>query len=367
MRPLVLSLLLLGGSPALADEARHLQVSATLLGEVFSRSVGGEVRVSYSLSRIFDAGLGVNIGASPGLLLTGRFHTPWQPDARVRPFGQLRAVAHPATQGFGAGLYGGAMVELGPGRLEAGLVGHVYLPVAGLLPYAVFAQVGYELDVLGARERVETTRDVVGRTAIRGRLHDLDDAPLGRAEVRITGGALPAALTASGSEFAFDLEPGDYQVMVQAPGHLMRGARATLKEGEQLVFDIALRPEPKTRSAALTGTRVAISQQIQFELSRARILPESNFILDEVVDVLLRNPRVQQVRVEGHTDNVGSAEVNQRLSESRAFAVMQYLIEKGVEPSRLRGEGFGPTRPIADNATEEGRAKNRRVQFEIVE
>jgi outer membrane protein OmpA-like peptidoglycan-associated protein len=71
------------------------------------------------------------------------------------------------------------------------------------------------------------------------------------------------------------------------------------------------------------------------------------------------------VVVEGYTDNVGSAASNQKLSETRAKAVMQYLIDRGVDKKRLKSVGYGASKPVDDNKTEEGRAKNRRVELGI--
>jgi outer membrane protein OmpA-like peptidoglycan-associated protein len=69
--------------------------------------------------------------------------------------------------------------------------------------------------------------------------------------------------------------------------------------------------------------------------------------------------------VEGHTDNVGTADFNQKLSEQRAKAVMQYLVERGIDANRLQSVGYGFTKPVADNKTDEGKAKNRRVELVI--
>jgi outer membrane protein OmpA-like peptidoglycan-associated protein len=82
--------------------------------------------------------------------------------------------------------------------------------------------------------------------------------------------------------------------------------------------------------------------------------------------VLKANPQIAKVRVEGHTDSVGSDETNLTLSQGRAESVMKYLTDKGVDASRLEAKGFGESKPLADNKTEEGRAKNRRVEFVIV-
>jgi OOP family OmpA-OmpF porin len=73
-----------------------------------------------------------------------------------------------------------------------------------------------------------------------------------------------------------------------------------------------------------------------------------------------------RIRIEGHTDNVGSASFNQVLSEKRAMSVKNYLVERGIEPDRLYVDGFGASKPISDNSTQEGKALNRRVEFIIL-
>ena len=92
------------------------------------------------------------------------------------------------------------------------------------------------------------------------------------------------------------------------------------------------------------------------------IRDRSYAILDEVASVMAEYPNLK-VRVEGHTDSQGNDQRNQELSQTRADAVMAYLIEKGVSPTRLSAVGFGESAPVADNGTREGRAQNRRVQF----
>ena len=101
---------------------------------------------------------------------------------------------------------------------------------------------------------------------------------------------------------------------------------------------------------------------IHFETAKATILPESETVLAEVAKMLQQNPDVK-VRIEGHTDNVGSAAANQTLSEKRAQAVVAWLSSHGIEGSRLQAKGWGASKPVDDNATEDGRAKNRRVEL----
>ena len=87
--------------------------------------------------------------------------------------------------------------------------------------------------------------------------------------------------------------------------------------------------------------------------------------LDKVTAWLIDNPELN-IAVEGHTDSIGNENYNQRLSESRAKAVMEYFIAHGVNADRLSCVGYGESSPIADNSTEEGRQQNRRVELKIV-
>ncbi len=124
-------------------------------------------------------------------------------------------------------------------------------------------------------------------------------------------------------------------------------------------------PKPPAR-VVLMKDKIKINEKIQFEKAKANILPVSHSLLDEVVDVLKKNPQVKKVRIEGHASSEGPDAYNMNLSDMRARAVMAYLVSKGVEPTRLEAKGFGETKPIATNDTEQGREKNRRVEFNIV-
>jgi len=101
---------------------------------------------------------------------------------------------------------------------------------------------------------------------------------------------------------------------------------------------------------------------IRFETGKAAILPDSESVLGEIVKLLQQNPDLK-LRVEGHTDNQGNAAANQSLSEKRAQAVVAWLTDHGVEAGRLTAKGWGQTKPVEDNSTEDGRAKNRRVEL----
>lgn len=105
-----------------------------------------------------------------------------------------------------------------------------------------------------------------------------------------------------------------------------------------------------------------IALYINFETGKSDIKSESQPIVDQIVEMLKQNPDLK-ISVEGHTDNVGSDKSNQSLSENRAKSVMNALISGGIDKSRLSSKGWGATKPIEDNSTEEGRFENRRVEI----
>jgi OmpA-OmpF porin, OOP family len=111
--------------------------------------------------------------------------------------------------------------------------------------------------------------------------------------------------------------------------------------------------------------RIAIKQQVHFASAKWKVLPDSFPLLDQVAQVIKDFPRMR-VSVEGHTDTVGAETMNMKLSQARAEDVRAYLVKKGIAAERLEAIGFGPTKPIASNKVESGRAKNRRTEFRIV-
>jgi outer membrane protein OmpA-like peptidoglycan-associated protein len=122
-------------------------------------------------------------------------------------------------------------------------------------------------------------------------------------------------------------------------------------------------PEPKVK---LEAAQISIFEQVQFETGTALLRPDSFGLLQQVADVLRQHPEIESCEVAGHTDDTGTSQLNRELSLARARAVMDWLVVHGVEARRLTARGYGDTRPIADNATEEGRTRNRRVEFLIL-
>ncbi len=117
----------------------------------------------------------------------------------------------------------------------------------------------------------------------------------------------------------------------------------------------------------LTAKAIEITEQVHFETGKAAILPDSSKLLDAIAQVLKDHPEIKKLSIDGHTDNKGAAGFNTKLSKDRAESVVKWLIAHGVDKARLVSKGFGSTKPIGDNKTEEGRAKNRRVELNILE
>lgn len=125
---------------------------------------------------------------------------------------------------------------------------------------------------------------------------------------------------------------------------------------------------PKEKKVVREKEEIKILEKVYFEKDSANIKERSHDLLDQVSLLLRQNPDIKKVEIQGHTDDSGSASYNQELSQKRADAVMNYLVENGnVEQGRLVANGYGESEPLADNTSEENRGKNRRVEFKILE
>lgn len=151
-----------------------------------------------------------------------------------------------------------------------------------------------------------------------------------------------------------------------------------LKEDEPVTVEAeapeaqpTVNPAPNVVSAArvkVEEDQIRVDDKIHFALDSAEIKPDSYDLLEEIAKVINDHPEIIQIRVEGHTDSQGSARYNKTLSQNRAEAVVRWLVDNGgVDESRLMAKGYGFDEPVASNDTEEGRAENRRVAFEILE
>src|SRR5512133_2647213 len=128
-------------------------------------------------------------------------------------------------------------------------------------------------------------------------------------------------------------------------------------------------PEPPKAPprVELKDNKIEIHEKIQFEHDKATIKEASFGLLDEIVKVVKENPHIKKIQIEGHASGEGNAQHNLKLSDSRAKAVKKDLVEHGVADAALLAKGFGKTKPLVEEKTEEDREKNRRVEFNIIE
>jgi outer membrane protein OmpA-like peptidoglycan-associated protein len=118
---------------------------------------------------------------------------------------------------------------------------------------------------------------------------------------------------------------------------------------------------------AVQGDRFVPPAPILFESSRAAIRDESLPAVRALAELLVQASWIKKIHIEGHTDSQGDDQANLELSERRARALMELLVQYGVDPARMEARGYGETRPVADNTSARGRAENRRVEFVIID
>lgn len=164
----------------------------------------------------------------------------------------------------------------------------------------------------------------------------------------------------AGSE---EVGAGRHTVIIEAPEFALFRGEIQVTPGSDQVIEVTLKPA-RTR---LIEKQIVILDKVYFETAKARIKPESFTLLDEVVNVILANPQIRRIEVAGHTDAQGDDQYNQQLSDDRASTVRDYLVDGGVNAGILIAMGYGESRPIDNNTTASGRARNRRVEFNILE
>jgi outer membrane protein OmpA-like peptidoglycan-associated protein len=221
------------------------------------------------------------------------------------------------------------------------------------------------VDVDCALEALPRTGNIIGT------IRDAEsNAPIAGAVVKLTdGNGKEISATADGNgTFSFkDLTPGAVVLRGEASGYMAHINPAEVRASEDARPTVQLHKRPKNPSVKIEGKEIKISKQIHFETDSAKILGDSNSLMEEIADVMARNPNIKKVEIQGHTDNTGTREHNLQLSDARASAVKAWLVSAGIDGNRLVPKGYGQDRPLAPNVTAANRARNRRVQFIILE
>ncbi|MCB9679204.1 MAG: OmpA family protein [Alphaproteobacteria bacterium] len=170
-----------------------------------------------------------------------------------------------------------------------------------------------------------------------------------------------------GGRHAGYVGPTTWSITVTAPGHHPFETGVMMVPGGDESVVALLTPQVKLEKVRIEETGIVLLEQVFFDTGRATLRPGSSAVLDEVVAALQSLPSRGVVEVQGHTDNVGSDTLNEKLSQARAETVRKYLVDHGIPADRLRAKGYGEAQPKTTNRTPEGRQANRRVEFVFVE
>jgi len=154
-------------------------------------------------------------------------------------------------------------------------------------------------------------------------------------------------------------EQGPFLIEVEANGYFFLNETYQFPEGQTYTA------KNFTLKRMSTGSKIVI-KNILFNTGKSTLKPESFKELDKLVSLLEKNPKVR-IEVSGHTDNIGSASINKKISKERALTVKNYLVSRGIEQDRIEYQGYGFDQPIAPNDTPEGREQNRRVEIKVLQ
>ena len=221
------------------------------------------------------------------------------------------------------------------------------------------------------RDIIMETSKMLGTISVSGTVTDKDKNPIANSKVvvtdnkteTVTGTYIPNAK----GEYYFNLQRGnDYNISFEAAGYLFQSENINApkeKSYSEIKKDVILGKITK-------GAKIVLNN-IFFDSGKSTLRKESNVELDKLLKLLTDQEKLK-VEIGGHTDNKGKPDANLKLSQSRADAVVQYLIIKGVTRTRLVAQGYGDAQPLAPNTVNgkpdpKGMQTNRRVEFKILE
>ena len=203
-------------------------------------------------------------------------------------------------------------------------------------------------------------------SSLRIAIVDKKGRPVPAVAVSVRGRSEYEIVTGDEGRGAIDLPPGRYSAHVDDPAYLTAVVPVEVLPSEVTVLKLRVLPRPTRPRVVVRGQQIIVRSRVSFATGSNEILPNSEPLLLEVADVLLRDPSLELVEIQGHTDNRGGRDLNVKLSQARAEAVRDWLVDHGVDTTRLVARGYGPDQPIVPNITAHNRARNRRVQFTVL-
>ncbi len=280
--------------------------------------------------------------------------TPAQPAAGPGMGGPGMGAPGAAPGQFGPGAGAPGQFSPGAGAPGAGGPGQFTPPAAK--PADNFVDVDCPLEALPRTGNIVGAVKDAGGTPVAGAVITVTDA---------SGNAQKATTDGSGNFKVEGLQPGEVSIKAEASGYMNNVSSSEVRASEDARTTVTMNKRPKNALVKIQGNEIKLGSKILFETDSAKIMGQSSALLEEIAEVMQKNPNIQEVEIQGHTDNTGGREHNQKLSDARAASVREWLVKAGVAPGRLTAKGYGQDRPIAPNVTEANRTKNRRVQFII--
>lgn len=231
------------------------------------------------------------------------------------------------------------------------------VPIGGVVQADQIAAVQAKLTLSAGATSVPVPVGESGTGKVAGFVTNKDDVPVdAELELWDARGTHPAGTT-SGGAFEVPVGAGTSMVVARAEGYLAAGTAVHVDAGTRQLANLSLKKVPKKRSVTLEKDQLSKANKVPFESKRARLQSTAEFLLDEVVDVLLRNPALR-VRVEVYSEPAAVEAESQKLADERAAAVVDYLVKHGVWPARLEAKG------VVLSATEA--EKGRRTEFVVL-
>jgi outer membrane protein OmpA-like peptidoglycan-associated protein len=222
-----------------------------------------------------------------------------------------------------------------------------------------------ETEMVFILKEVKLSKQMLGTVGVSGTVTNIQKKAVKSATINVidnsTGKSAGQYTSGNQGEFSFVLERGkNYNLSFEAEGYLFQSENVNLPKEQvysAIEKNVALQP-------IATGSKIVLNN-LFFDSNKAKIRKESFTELDKIYKLLKEKPDIK-AEVSGHTDNKGNDQLNTKLSQDRAKAVIDYLVKKGINKSRLTAMGYGKSQPIASNDTDAGRQLNRRVEMKIM-
>lgn len=226
----------------------------------------------------------------------------------------------------------------------------------------------------GKKTKVNIKLATIGEIgAFAGKINDETGKPIAGAKIIFSDKRIPVIEPdPANGQFFSKLPAGSYIIEIRAPGYKKKMFRIPVLKGKKTVQDFILKKAAEgsdsgAKDIIVKGNRITfVSGEIKFVPGTNNLKEKSVYFLDKLAVYLSNHSELKKIEIDVYSDNQGPSELNKKMTEKQANVIKQYLINKGINPVRLKIKGLGESNPIADNKTEAGRERNRRVEFIII-